>query len=130
MERRTYLKACVAAVAAGAVQGASASQKGIQLHVDLTVDPAKEQEMLKNFHGAFKAAASKQPGYIDAQMLKLRQAVAGHPPAEANYRFVLTFQNEELRQKWVATPTHQKLWPTIENTLQNKNYNVLLYDVA
>ncbi len=131
MERRTYLKACMAAVAAGAVHGAppAGSQKGIQLHVDLTVDPAREQEMLKNFHGVFKPAASKQPGYIDVQMMKLRQTVAGNPPAGANYRFVLTFQNEELRQKWVETPTHKKVWPTIENTLKNKNYNVLLYDV-
>ena len=100
----------------------------IQLHVDLTVDPAKEKEMLHNFETIFRPAASKQPGYIDVKMCKLRSALAGIAPAGSNYRFVLLFASEELRQKWVATDTHQKVWPTIENTLSDKNYNVLLYD--
>jgi hypothetical protein len=30
--------------------------------------------------------------------------------------------------QWVATATHRKLWPTVENTLTTKNYTVLLYD--
>ena len=25
---------------------------------------------------------------------------------------------------------HQKVWPTVENTLESKNYGVLLYDDA
>jgi hypothetical protein len=41
---------------------------------------------------------------------------------------VLTFASEELRQKWIASAIHQKVWPTIENTLKSKDYNVLLYD--
>jgi heme-degrading monooxygenase HmoA len=98
--------------------------------VDLTVDPAKEQEMLKNFHGVFKPAASKQAGYIDVQILKLRSAVMGKAPEGVNYRFVLAFKSEELRQKWIASDVHQKVWPTIENTLKHKNYTVLLFDVA
>ena len=102
----------------------------IQLHVDLTVDPAREKEMLRNFRDTFKPAATKHPGYIDVQMLKLRTAVMGKAPGDANYRFVLTFQSEELRQKWVASEVHQKVWPTIENTLKHKNYNVLLYDFS
>jgi hypothetical protein len=40
----------------------------------------------------------------------------------------LTYQSEELRQKWVASETHQNVWPTIENTLKSKNYVVLLFD--
>jgi hypothetical protein len=100
----------------------------IQLHVDLSVDPAKEQEMLHNFKTIFRPAASKQPGYVDVQMLKLRSALQGKAPEAGNYRFVLTFVSEELRQKWIASATHQKVWPTIENTLTSKNYTVLLYD--
>jgi hypothetical protein len=100
----------------------------IQLHVDLSVDPAKEQEMLHNFKRIFRPAASKQPGYIDVQMLKLRSAAQGKAPEAWNYRFVLTFVSEELRQKWIASATHQRVWPTIENTLSSKNYTVLLYD--
>jgi hypothetical protein len=107
---------------------AATPEHPIQLHVDLSVDPAKEEAMLHNFKTIFRPAASKQPGYIDVQMLKLRSAVQGKAPEAGNYRFVLTFVSEELRQKWVASAIHQKVWPTIENTLTSKNYTVLLYD--
>lgn len=129
MERRTYLKITLAAALPLATAAAAAPNE-IQLHVDLTVDPAREAEMLKNFHNTFKPAAAKQPGYIDVQMLKLRSTVMGKAPDDANYRFVLTFQSEELRQRWIATDVHKKVWPTIENTLKHKNYNVLLYDYS
>lgn len=131
MERRTYLKAALAAVTGASIAAAAGGAgRPIQLHVDLAVDPAKEKEMLRRFHNSFKPAASKQPGYIDVQMLKLRSTLQGTAPSGSNYRFVLIFQNEELRQKWVASAVHQKLWPTIEETLANKNYNVLLYDAT
>jgi antibiotic biosynthesis monooxygenase (ABM) superfamily enzyme len=109
---------------------AQAGGKSIELHVDLDVDPAKEKEMLQLFHGEFRAAASKQPGFIDTKMLKLRSALQGTAPPSANYRFVLRFQSEEQRQAWVATPIHQKLWPRMEQTLVSKRYTVLLYDVS
>ena len=46
-----------------------------------------------------------------------------------NYRFVLQYQSEELRQKWIASDIHQKVWGMIEATLRHKNYDVLLFDV-
>jgi hypothetical protein len=61
-------------------------------------------------------------------MLKLRSTLMGSAPAGANYRFELTYQSEELRQKWVASAVHQKGWPIIENTLARKKYAVLLFD--
>ena len=112
---------------AGALRSAPAEHP-IQLHLDLSVDPTKEQDMLHNFKTIFRPAASKQPGYIDVQMLKLRSAIQGKAPEAGNYRFVLTFVSEELRQKWIASATHQRVWPTVENTLSSKNYTVLLYD--
>ena len=45
-----------------------------------------------------------------------------------NYRFQLTYESEELRQKWIKSDVHQKVWPTIEKTLSKKNYPVLLFD--
>jgi hypothetical protein len=104
------------------------SHNPIVLYVDLSVDPAKEHEMLHNFHTIFKPAAAKFEGYIDVKMCRLRSALQGAPPSGVNYRFQLTYQSEELRQKWVASETHQKVWPTIENTLKSKNYLVLLFD--
>lgn len=96
--------------------------------MDLAVDPSKEQEMLHNFHTVFRPAAAKFPGYVDVKMCKLRSALQGTPPTGVNYRFQLTYQSENLRQKWVASETHQKVWPAIENTLKSKNYTVLLLD--
>ncbi len=127
MKRRRYLQAMLAA-AAGSTP-AHAAGKPIQLHVDLEVDPAREKEMLDNFETVFRPAASRHAGYIDVKMVKLRSALKGSAPAGVNYRFVLTYASEELRQKWVASAVHQKVWPAIENTLSSKNYTVLLFDV-
>jgi len=125
MKRRACLQAIVACAA---IARAASQARPIQLHVDLSVDPAKEAEMLHNFHSIFQPAASKQPGFIDVKMLKLRSALAGAAPTGANYRFELTFASEEQRQAWVATTTHQRVWPTIEKTLASENYTILLYD--
>ena len=129
MKRRTYLKTILAAgVASAAAQGADAAHP-IQLHVDLSVDPAKEKEMLHNFETIFRPAAQKHPGYIDVKMLKLRSTVMGKAPAGVNYRFNLTFKSEELRQKWIASPEHQRVWPLVEKTMTTqKDYPVVLYD--
>ena len=132
MKRRSYLKAMIGATAAlGAVDAQEPkkqAQQPIVLDVDLAVDPAKEQEMLHNFHTIFKPAAVKFPGYIDVKMCKLRSALQGPAPSGVNYRFQLTYQSEEARQKWVASEVHKKAWPTIEGTLKSKDYGVLLFD--
>ena len=131
MKRRVYLKTMLATAALGtlSVVAKGATEQPVELHVDLSVDPAKEKEMLHNFHTIFHPAAKKQPGFIDVKMIKLRSAVMGTAPEGMNYRFVLTYQSEDLRKKWVATDTHQKVWPTIENNLKSKDYRVLLFDI-
>jgi len=129
MNRRTYMTTYLAGAASAMVLG-KPSARPIQLQVDLSVDPHREEEMLRIFHGEFRPAASKQPGFRDLQMLKLRSALSGSAPAGANYRFVLTFDSEDLRQKWVATKVHQELWPKMERTLRSNDYTVLLYDTA
>jgi heme-degrading monooxygenase HmoA len=133
MKRRTCLKAMMAA-AGGAVMPAvvnAQTSEGhpIQLHADLAVDPAKEQEMLRFFEEKFRPAAARQPGFIDMRMLKLKSALRGAAPPGTNYQFVLTFSSEALRQKWIATETHKQLWPILEGTLTDKNYSRLLYEV-
>jgi heme-degrading monooxygenase HmoA len=135
LKRRTCIQSVLAG--AGSLAGvglatlhAAGVGAKIQLHVDLSVDPAKEQEMLHSFKTIFRPTAAKQPGYLDAQMLKLHSTIQGSAPAGLNYRFVLTFASEELRQKWVASEMHKKVWPTIEKTLSSTNYTVLLFDMA
>ena len=109
--------------------GRRITARPIQLHLDLSVDPAKKRRCCITSRPSFGPAAAKQPGYVDVKMLKLRSTLMGKMPAGINYRFVLTYQSEELRQKWIATDVHQRVWPTIENTLTTKNYTVVLFDV-
>jgi hypothetical protein len=101
----------------------------IQVHVDIAVDPAKEQEMVRHFQTVFRPAATKFQGYLDVRLLKLLAVPVGVPPADLTYRFALTYENEELRQKWVASAIHQDVWGTIENMMSNRNYTVILFEV-
>ena len=52
----------------------------------------------------------KFQGYRDVRMLKLRAVPVGAAPAGVNYRFAITYESEELRQKWVASDIHQEVW--------------------
>jgi heme-degrading monooxygenase HmoA len=130
MQRRTYLKTVLSAGAAAPFALAQEKERFILLHVDLTVDPAKEKDFVRIFHTTFKPTAAKQKGYRDVRILKLRDALAGRAPGDANYRFVLAYDSEELRQKWVNSDEHKRVWPQLENLLRHKNYSVLLFDAA
>lgn len=136
MNRRHWLKslAWFTAGSAAAVntlaRASNSAKKPIVLYCDLAIDPAREQEMLDAYHNHFKPVAEKHPGYVDLKMLKLRQVIQGGPaPAKSiNYRFQLTYESEELRQKWIVSKEHVKNWPLIENTVVDKGYLVLLTD--
>lgn len=133
MKRRTCLQAMLTLAGGVAIPALADPHAGgdrpIQLHADLAVDPAKEQQMLLFFQEKFRPAASRQPGFIDTRLLKLKSALRGTPPPGANYQFVLTFASEALRQQWIATDIHKQLWPAMEDCLIDKNYSRLLYEV-
>lgn len=101
----------------------------IQVHVDLAIDPAKEQEMLRYFQTVFRPAATKFRGYIDVRMLKLAAVPVGTAPPGINYRFTIAYENEELRQKWIASDIHQDVWGGMEKMLSVSNYTVLQFEV-
>lgn len=118
-----------ATLGSGATAATGPAKLPIVLYCDLIVDPAREQEMLRHFHTRFKPAGAKFKGFIDLRMLKLRTIIQGYPlPAGIQYRFQLTYENEELRQIWIASKVHADLWPGIENTLLDKNFHVALFD--
>jgi len=100
----------------------------IQLHLDLHVAPAKEAEMLRYFHTVFRPAAAKFEGFLDLRMLKLRGAAVGEPPANMNYRFWLSYESEELRQKWVTSDVHTVVWGGMEHMFTSHDYDVLIFD--
>lgn len=101
----------------------------IQVHVDLAIDPAKEQDMLRYFQNVFRPAATKFRGYLDVRMLKVRAVPVGTPPPGITYRFAITYESEELRQKWVASEIHQEVWGGMEQMLSAPDYTVILFEV-
>jgi len=112
-----------------APERAAAQTKHIRLYVEMDVAPAREREMLDAFHTTFVPEAVKHDGYIRVKMLKRRSIIQGTAPAAHNYRFELEFESEELRQKWIASSAHQRVWPLVERTMTTqKDYPVVLYD--
>ena len=136
MNRRGILRAAFAAAAAALGAGrvatpAGAQTRHIRLYVEMDVPPGREHEMLAAFHDTFVPEAVKHAGYIRVKMLKRRSIVQGSAPATHNYRFELEFESEALRQKWIASPEHQRVWPLVEKTMTTqKGYPVVLYDEA
>jgi heme-degrading monooxygenase HmoA len=96
----------------------------IQLHVDLDVDAMLEQQLLGAFRDTFSPAIRTQPGFLDVRLLKRRSE-----QADLNYRLLISFESEELRQRWVASDLHQEVWPAIERTLKGGKYVATLYDI-
>ena len=122
------VKLLSALLLAGALTLSAQSKKPIQLHCDLEVDPAREQEMLTNYSKTFKPAITKQPGFVEVELLKFREVIGGKVSPLA-YRINISFQTEDQRKTWVATDLHQQAWPTIEKTLKGEKYRCVLYDV-
>jgi hypothetical protein len=111
------------------VTPARAQTKHIRIYVEMDIAPAREREMLDMFHNTFVPEAVKHEGYIRVKMLKRRTILQGAAPANHNYRFELEFESEELRQKWIASPGHQRVWPPVEKMMTTfKGYPVVLYD--
>lgn len=134
MHRRGILRSAFLSAAAALGLGrfatpAEARTKHIRLYVEMDIAPAREREMLDTFHNVFVPEAVKHEGYIRVKMLKRRAVLQGTAPASHNYRFELEFESEALRQKWIASAGHQRVWPTVERTMTTrKNYPVVLYD--
>jgi len=101
----------------------------VQLHCDLSVDPRKEAEMVHYFETVYRPAAEKFKGYIDLRILKLHSVLLGKAPAGMNYRFSITYENEDLRQKWIHSDVHQVVWPTLQSFLTSTDLDFLLFDV-
>jgi hypothetical protein len=102
----------------------------IQLHADLAIDPAREVEALHYFETVYRPTATRFEGYIDLRLLKLQAALVGSAPTGINYRFSITFTSETLRQQWVASDSHQRVWGTLETFLTKHDYDFLLFEVV
>jgi hypothetical protein len=127
---RSAFVATATALGAGRLAQPVRAQTGhIRLYVEMEVPPGREREMLDAFHETFVPEAVKHEGYIRVKMLKRRSVLQGSAPAGHNYRFELEFESEALRQKWIASAGHQRVWPLVERTMSTqKDYPVVLYD--
>ena len=128
MTRKECLKGITAAAVSTVLGNAADNRRSIQLYCDLAVDPAKEQQMLRAFRTSFRPTARKHRGFIDVRLLKLASSIQGEVPPGVNYRFVIIYESEELRQKWIASADHQRVWPPIEEALTNKKFTITLFD--
>lgn len=81
------------------------------------------------FETVYRPAAMKFTGYIDLRLLKLHAVLLGQAPARMNYRFSITYQTEELRQKWIHSDVHQVVWPTLQSYLTSTEFDFLLFEV-
>jgi len=129
MKRRTHLKTLLfAPLGMSQIQAQGKAEKPIYLFVEMEVDPANEKEMINNFHDIFVPEAKKHPGFISVKLMKFRQVMQGDITT-TKYRFELYFESEDLRQKWIKTPEHKRVWPTVEKFIKSqKDYPVVLYD--
>jgi hypothetical protein len=134
MNRRGILRSAFVATATALGAGrwaapAAAQTRHIRLYVEMDVPPERERGMLQTFHDTFVPEAVKHDGFIRVKMLKRRSILQGTAPAAHTYRFELEFESEELRQKWIASAAHQRVWPLVERTMTTqKDYPVVLYD--
>lgn len=134
MNRRGILQSAFVTAAAALGLGrfartAHAQTKHIRLYVEMDVPAAREREMLDAFHNTFVPEAVKHEGYIRVKVLKRRSVIQGTVPNAYTHRFELEFESEELRQKWIASAGHQRVWPLVERTMTTqKDYPVVLYD--
>jgi hypothetical protein len=71
----------------------------------------------------------KFTGYIDLSLLKLHSVLVGQAPRGMNYRFSITYESEELRQKWIHSDEHQVVWPTLQSFLTSSDFDFLLFEV-
>ena len=104
-------------------------KRRVQLHCDLTLDPARAIDAEEYFETVYRPAAMKFEGYVDLQLLKLHSVLAGQAPAGLNYRFSITYETEELRMAWVRSDVHQEVWPALQTYLTSDNFDFLLFEV-
>ena len=134
MNRRGILRSAYIATAAALGLGrfaapAQGQTKHIRLYVEMDVPATHEREMLDAFHNTFVPEAVKHDGYIRVKMLKRHSVIQGTVLDAHTHRFELEFESEELRQKWIASAGHQRVWPLVERTMKTqKDYPVVLYD--
>jgi antibiotic biosynthesis monooxygenase (ABM) superfamily enzyme len=93
----------------------------IERHVTFEVIPGKEREFESLFKEAYRAAMSKQPGFLSVALLK------EHEKASV-YQMVIRFSSLETAAAWRDSADHKALSPRLK-ALYGKS-DVQVYQVV
>lgn len=89
--------------------------KAIVLQMDFVVTRENAAAFEKMYSSIYVPAMTVQKGYIESKMLRIypdniEKEIEGEQTTY-NYQIQISFDTEENRRKWVASPQHQVAWP-------------------
>ena len=108
-----------------------AKPKAIVLQMDFIVAKENAEAFEKMYSSAYVPAMTVQKGYIESKLLRLypdnvEKEIEGEQTTY-NYQIQISFDTEENRRRWVASPQHQIAWPVASGLA--KSYKWRGYDV-
>lgn len=108
-----------------------AKPKAMALQMDFVVAKENAEAFEKMYHSIYVPAMTVQQGYLSSKLLRvypenLAKEIQAEPIVH-NYQIQISFDTEENRRKWVASPQHQIAWPAA--TSLAKEYKWRGYDV-
>ncbi len=87
----------------------------IALQMDFIVAKEDADAFEKMYYSIYVPAMTVQQGYVGSKLLRLfPDDLSKEIEAEGttyNYQIQISFETEEARRKWVASPQHQIAWP-------------------
>jgi mannose-6-phosphate isomerase-like protein (cupin superfamily)/heme-degrading monooxygenase HmoA len=114
------LELLVVGIATAKQKGAARSTpltkpKAIVLQMDFIVAKENAEAFEKMYSSIYVPAMTVQKGYIESKLLRLypdniEKEIEGEQTTY-NYQIQISFDTEENRRKWVASPQHQVAWP-------------------
>lgn len=89
--------------------------KAIGLQMDFVVPKESAEAFEKMYYSIYVPAMTVQEGYLGSKCLRIFpeniQKEIQAEPTNYNYQIQISFDTEEHRRKWVASPQHQIAWP-------------------
>ncbi|SFT92386.1 Cupin domain-containing protein [Algoriphagus locisalis] len=113
-------------------QNALSEPKAMALQMDFVVLPENAEAFEKMYHSIYVPAMTVQDGYLSSKLLRLfpEEQAKGieAEPTKFNYQIQISFDTEENRMKWVASPQHQIAWPAASGLAEEfkwRGYDVM-----
>lgn len=108
-----------------------AKPKAMVLQMDFVVTKENSEAFEKMYHSIYVPAMTVQQGYLESKLLRFYPENLAKEtqsePTTFNYQIQISFDTEENRRKWVASPQHLIAWPSATGLA--KEYKWRGYDV-